>query len=345
MSLTLILLLSACGVRQTEEKENLAAAIDDNLAVIMSHQEGSGFVEYTVAHKAEYDEILALGDAALPHLFSLLENGVDGEKAVVIARACRELLGAEDIRTSSSANGRGWYEVFKVHVLRMRARNTMEYIEENNPRSAVLLEVLAIPRNTPVKTLPPLVLPVANAYDPTKPLAEDEFVLHNGVRFGMTYDEVLAATGEDVVFLANNFNFDVAERVNIGQDGVQYGFQQKAEDSEFYLLGLSIQNGGDYDGMTAYGDTVAPIFRDISIGDTLESVFDKFPVRDRELKQWAEQALYGEPPANYAILEYVAGVEGSYYSMTLVADHCSAHIVFSRLEQKVLGVILSERNL
>jgi hypothetical protein len=220
-------------------------------------------------------------------------------------------------------------------MLRLRGLNTMDDMEGQYPRSAVLLEVLGIPRDMPVKTPPPLVLPVANAYDPTKPLSEEEFVLHNGVRFGMTYDEVLAATGEDVVFLANDFVFDVAEGVSIVQDGVFYGFQQNAEDHAFYLASLSIQNSVDY------GDAVAPIFRDIRIGDTLESVFDKFPVRDRELKQWAEQALYGEPPANYARLYYVAG---SYYDMMLVADHCLAHITFSRLEQKVLRVEIYGNN-
>jgi hypothetical protein len=171
------------------------------------------------------------------------------------------------------------------------------------------------------------VWPVPTVYDKTKPLADDEFVLYNGVHFGMTYEAVLAVTGADVTFYPN----DWGDSKSIGQDGVSYGFQQNAEDNEFYLVSLNIQNGTDH------GEVVAPIFRGINIGDTMESVFDKFPVRDRELKQWAYQELYGEPPANYSFLEYVAG---SYYSMRLVADTCWANITFSRLEQKVLWVEL-----
>lgn len=67
---------------------------------------------------------------------------------------------------------------------------------------------------------------------------------------------------------------------------------------------------------TAGGGTTAPTptFRGICLGDSMESVFDKLPCTDRELKQWAMQTVYDDGAGHSAELEFVAG---SFYFLRL----------------------------
>jgi hypothetical protein len=199
-------------------------------------------------------------------------------------------------------------------------------VSNPEPPSPVAAE---IPEGPAAEISPPLA--ALNPYDVTAPLSDEEFRLLNGVALGMRYEQVLDLVGSDKVVF---FNHDDDAR-SFKQAGVFYGFYLNADDSVFYLCNLNIENDADS------GEIAAPFFRDIKIGDPLDSVFDKFPVRDRTLKKWAYQQLYGEMKGtaqqNYAYLEFVAD---SYYSMVLVAETQVARITFSRLEQRVLWVEL-----
>ena len=181
--------------------------------------------------------------------------------------------------------------------------------------------------NNSVETPPAVVLPDLDDYDAAEPLTADEFVLYNGVRLGMIYEEVLAIIGEDALTEQCLFYLiTVPEYRYLDLEGIFYTFLQNDRDS-FYLESV---NFGE--------EATGAIFRNIKIGDTMESVFDKFPVRDRELKKWAWQMLYGQMPSdnndgkNYSALEFVAD---SFYSMRFITDSHFASIAFSRLEQKV----------
>lgn len=139
----------------------------------------------------------------------------------------------------------------------------------------------------------------------------EEMVLHNGVRFGMTFAEVAALTGYAV-------DTPVAEYCSFERDAVWYGFVQ--DDSGALVL--------DYINITE-GAWDASIFRDIKIGDSIESVFAKIPARDTELKKWEIQDLYGSAgdERGYASLSFIAM---SYYGMMVHTPQGSAHITFSR---------------
>ena len=88
-----------------------------------------------------------------------------------------------------------------------------------------------------------------------------------------------------------------------------------------------------------------PAFRGICLGDTIDEVLDKFPCVDRELKQWAEQYVYGEAGTdNYAELSFVAD---SFYSLSFfLHGQRRATIDFSRVQQRVFEITISaEENL
>ena len=81
-----------------------------------------------------------------------------------------------------------------------------------------------------------------------------------------------------------------------------------------------------------------PAFRGICLGDTINEVLDKFPCVDRELKQWAEQYVYGEAGTdNYAELSFVAD---SFYSLSFfLHGQRRATIGFSRVQQRVFCLL------
>ena len=65
----------------------------------------------------------------------------------------------------------------------------------------------------------------------------------------------------------------------------------------------------------------------------MESVFDKFPCTDRELKQWAIQTVYDDGTGHTADLEFVAN---SYYSLRLFTPEGYAFsITFARADNTV----------
>lgn len=157
---------------------------------------------------------------------------------------------------------------------------------------------------------------VVRVTDYSERVAGDELVLQNGVRCGMTYDEVAALTGYAEPAPDEEY-------CSFEADAVWYGFGR--DDAGELVL----------DHMNVTEDAVdASICRDIKIGDSIGSVLAKIPARDTELKKWAWQDLYGSAgdERGYAYLEFVAM---SYYSMAILTPEGSVHITFSRDEMCV----------
>ncbi len=151
--------------------------------------------------------------------------------------------------------------------------------------------------------------------DYSRRVAGDEVVLHNGVRFGMDFAEVAMLIGYTHAMPEDEY-------FSIEQDDIWYGFAA-GDDGNVWLTNINIQEEA----------VEASIFRDIKIGDSIESVFERIPARDTELKKWAWQDLYGSADSDeYAALEFVAM---SYYAMRIVTPEGSAHLTFSRSENRV----------
>ncbi|MCL1872769.1 MAG: hypothetical protein FWF85_01460, partial [Clostridiales bacterium] len=69
--------------------DNAGKIIEQNLEIIMSSPlYVSNSLEYINAHKAEYDEIIALGSAALPYLLPISDNGLKG---AIMTAACLDI--------------------------------------------------------------------------------------------------------------------------------------------------------------------------------------------------------------------------------------------------------------
>jgi beta-lactamase regulating signal transducer with metallopeptidase domain len=269
-------------------------------------------------------EIAEMGDNALDHFFSVFEKGIESEslRGKIIMDLCRDMLSKEDINLITD-RPEYWYEMFKAHVLRLRGLNTSTDMALKYPKSSILLTILEIPEDAPTVLPPTVKASDYKVFDATKPLTDNEFTLFNGVKLGMSMSEVLAIIGEDVEFYEPAF----PENQGFAHDGIFYGCYRAEGEDTFILISVG------------FNDSKQPAIRDIRIGDTIESVFDKFPVRDKELKKWAWQMLYGympeegQPHKNYAALEFVAD---SYYSMRVLAENYGMTISFSRVEQKVI---------
>lgn len=151
----------------------------------------------------------------------------------------------------------------------------------------------------------------AITWDPTEPVASEEFVLSNGVAMEMTYDEVLAILGD----LPDAPATPSGDYVMLEQDGVTYTFHP-GEDQVYRLTKLYISE--DCRDIT--------FFRDIGIGMHIDEVFARIPAQDTELKQWAWQTIY-EDGGYKSSLEFVAL---SYYFLRIVTPEYSAHFTFAR---------------
>ena len=76
-----------------------------------------------------------------------------------------------------------------------------------------------------------------------------------------------------------------------------------------------------------------PAAREIALGDTMQSVFDRLPDGDTTLKKWAEQTVYADETGAKAWLQFVAD---SYYVLDITSP--GGHwlsITFARLDNTV----------
>lgn len=166
------------------------------------------------------------------------------------------------------------------------------------------------------------------AYDVTQPIGESDLVLPNGVRLGMSYEEVEAICG----------TLEKEEFKHIYQDAehIRYFFRV-CDDGSLKLNCVIYQSQVVNDELVYTTSPEAAAFRDIHLGDSIDEVFDKLPCVDRELKRWATQYVYGSEDADeYAVLSLIAD---SYYSLFFYVDGVQrANIAFSRVQQCVFDI-------
>lgn len=158
-------------------------------------------------------------------------------------------------------------------------------------------------------------------FDPKAPIKDEEFVLCNGVRLGMRYDEVIETLGGVVTPAVSE-----EEHPYFWHDGTVYFFSL-AEDGEYRLVSLQI--AGAQSGVYT--------LRGIRIGMDIADVFALIPAQDTELKRWAEQEIYRDGEY-HAWLEFVAN---SFYSLRIQAQTQIADITFSRVGTQVKYIDLT----
>lgn len=165
----------------------------------------------------------------------------------------------------------------------------------------------------------------ADLTDLSQPLRDGEMTLSNGVQLGLDYETVLALLGEDAQVLSSG---------GLEADGVEYSFYQ-GNGLVRRLYSVSYRLAED----TWLGKTsqlAAP--RDIHLGDTMQSVFDKIP-GDTALRQWEFQDVYGpNDDGSAANLQFVAS---SFYSLNLTtAGGQTMSITFARADGSVKWIDL-----
>lgn len=178
--------------------------------------------------------------------------------------------------------------------------------------------------------------PNDGTYDVTQPLQEWELTRTNGVQTGMTQAQVEEITGP---LTTDQYGYWLLDSQNVSYSFGQNGYQTP----QLMEMNWSADVRNDELFYVTAQDT--PAFRGICLGDTIDEVLDKFPCVDRELKQWAEQYVYGEAGTdNYAELSFVAD---SFYSLSFfLRGQRRATIDFSRVQQRVFEITISaEENL
>lgn len=166
-------------------------------------------------------------------------------------------------------------------------------------------------------------LMICASYNAAMPLQAEEFTLPRALRFGMSYDEALRLCGSHAE------NEDSGDGWKSFQcEGYCYVFYDDAL-SCVYIR--SVADGGNMEPTT-------PIFREIHLGESIESVFDKFPCTDRELKQWELQTVYDDGEGYTADLQFVAN---SFYALRFCTpEGYTAMLTFARADNTVKSIDL-----
>lgn len=166
-------------------------------------------------------------------------------------------------------------------------------------------------------------LEVCPSYNQSTPLQAGEFTLPRALRFGTSYDEALRLCGSHAE------NEDSGDGWKSFQcEGYRYVFYDDAL-SCVYIR--SVADGGNMEPTT-------PIFREIHLGERIESVFDKFPCTDRELKQWELQTVYDDGEGHTADLQFVAN---SFYALRFCTpEGYTAMLTFARADNTVKSIDL-----
>lgn len=79
------------SISKPESQEQIAEKIDKYLSVIMTPSASSNPGDYMRAHQTEYDEIVAMGNTAMPYLKSILDSGDKGLRARIAEMLCRDI--------------------------------------------------------------------------------------------------------------------------------------------------------------------------------------------------------------------------------------------------------------
>ncbi|HKL79065.1 MAG TPA: M56 family metallopeptidase [Mobilitalea sp.] len=136
--------IQACYIRAVEygnvdtntEIEKLLDTITSSPAV------ASNPGAYIDEHPTEYSKLLYYGDYTLRYVFAeFLEGNQTGLKGHIMLAAIRDLIGSEDYTIDADAPQQ-WFDEWKNNAVRMRDVNSMEYMEKNNPKAYILLQMI-----------------------------------------------------------------------------------------------------------------------------------------------------------------------------------------------------------
>jgi len=106
-----------------------------------SPAEASNPGAYIQAHPVEYGELLYYGDYTLRYAYAaFLKGGQTGLEGHIILAAMRELLGKEDIQLLADT-GQDWFDEWKAQAVRLLDDNSMEFMEQNYPKTYMLLQM------------------------------------------------------------------------------------------------------------------------------------------------------------------------------------------------------------
>lgn len=166
--------------------------------------------------------------------------------------------------------------------------------------------------------------------DFSQPVQAWELTNACGVQTGMTQVEVENLVGKLTPGDARNRFYD--------EQSLSYRFWDRSG-GEPTLMEMEWNAAVENDEIIFETAQDAPSFRGICLGDTIDTVLEKFPCADRELKKQQSQALYGqEGDADYASLHLIAD---SYYSLSFYVDgQWRASIDFSRVQQRVFRIVI-----
>lgn len=173
-------------------------------------------------------------------------------------------------------------------------------------------------------------LPEKTEISAETPVQDWEFILPNGVFFGMDYDMVKAVCDNDVL----EYTSGSEDYKSFLKDGIFYSFV-KNSDGAYILKNLSIQDTEEENG--PYGIVIEePILRGLGIGDALTEFLAAVPAEDATLRRAEWQYVYGPNEDGYTALEFVAN---SYYALRFVtSSDYMMMLTFSRKGQKLLWV-------
>lgn len=325
----LITSVAACSARRTEDDristqdEELSQSEKNQLEVTalveqiaQSPAVSSSVSDYIAEHREQFDAIVQMGDDGLAALFGIFEKGGQtGLEGRIMQSACEYILGGETIGLETDT-AQQWYDAFKRHVIRIANLNSVDFIRQNSPKSYVLLQTLDFENK---------------GYDSSKFL-EDAEIEAMSVYPGMTYEQAIQIIGQP----DEEFN-NTDDVKSVIKDGVHYGFYKINDsfdknfglphDQNFYLLNFSIS-----------GDSEGP--RKIKVGDDIQDVFIKFPVKNTSLQKWAAQKIYGPQRTGepHATLRFTT-VLGT-YDMVFVTEKYSVLIDFDK-QNKVRTIDIS----
>ena len=166
--------------------------------------------------------------------------------------------------------------------------------------------------------------------DFTQPLQAWELTNACGVQTGMTQAEVEALVGKLSPDDTGNRLYD--------EQRLSYRFWDRSG-GEPKLMELGWNAAVENDEIIFETAQDTPAFRGICLGDTIDTVLEKFPCADQDLKNQQPQTLYGQDgDADSASLHLIAG---SYYSLSFYMDgQWRASIDFSRVQQRVFRIVI-----
>ena len=108
--------------------------------IASSPAEASNPGAYIEANAYEYRELLYYGDATLRYAYArFLAGGQTDLQSQILLSAMRELLGDEDPDIIADGSAQSWFDQWKDQAVSLRDANSMAYMEEHYPKTALML--------------------------------------------------------------------------------------------------------------------------------------------------------------------------------------------------------------